>query len=765
MANQINVDLVLKGLQTATTGIKKVQDEVVKIGKAVINNRKSFDTFFKAAKTGYNGLKTSITTLKDSIFNLKTGVIALVGAFSFTKAIQAANKQEDAVNQLNIALRITGKLTQDTSDELQAFASQLQQASKFGDELILQNAALIQSLGNLEKDALKQATQAAVDLSAALGIDLTTAATLVGKAAAGEIGSFSRYGVVIQKGSTNAQTFANTLDVLNSKFGGAAKGQIETFSGATTQLSNTFGDFLEQIGFFVTKNESVIKIVKLLTTGFQALIKVLQDNEKAIINLTTKAIKFLVGGISSIIKGITSLSKKFLNFKADIENVFGSTSLSKIKDLKNEIAELQSNQASLFDSKGLTDEGKRLNRLIDQLQELKKQRKEANIERRESLDFFNEFEKTISEINKKVQSVETAQVKIKIDQSSVEKQAVSFSNSLSDALKTAFKDPFTAIFGDKKLDLSQLTAVGLNFGGSILQGAKGAQKFLTDGISSGLDLIAPGLGQAAKPIIDAFSQGPDSVKALVTDFARSLPEIAKNIILSAPAFIEALIEETPRLIESILEAIPQVVSTLATESVGKIVVKLVENVPKIIDALISQTPRLIGSIIGQLPTLIAKLGQGIIDALKNAGQFLIEQLSDFPRLLGNAAIRAGNFLIDAIKNAFESITGGVGDAVSSIGDFFGFAGGGKIPKGFNNDNFPMRATSGEYVIDRGLTAQLENFFANQQTNDNSVLTNSLLSSILSTLQNGENISTSVEFNQDTLANILVNLNRTGTRIA
>lgn len=208
------------------------------------------------------------------------GVTAAIGAAvsGFRKlaqfrreSIELAAIQEKAVNELNIALANTGKFSEQASLDLQKFASSLQQTSTFGDEAILSNAALIQSLGNLPTDKLKDATTAAADLSAALGIDLRAAATLVGKAAAGEVGSFSRYGLVIKKAKTTTETFDKALKALQDKFGGAAAGQIKTYAGSTAQLSNAFGDFQESIGALTTKSPAFIAVINTTSDLFAKL--------------------------------------------------------------------------------------------------------------------------------------------------------------------------------------------------------------------------------------------------------------------------------------------------------------------------------------------------------------------------------------------------------------------------------------------------------------------------------------------------------------
>ena len=253
------------------------------ISSGAINSIKALEKETQSLEKGFGNLNIAIKNGSGFLANFAANLAssAVIGGFNaitraatnlfdtlVTDGVKAAREQEDAINSLNVALKASGQFSEETSKSIQDFASELQKTSKFADETILQNAALIQSLGQLDEKGLKRATQAAADLSAALKIDLASAATLVGKAAVGEVGSFSRYGVAIQKGTTDAETFTNALTELESKFGGAARGEINTFSGALALANNAFGEILGTIGNVFIKNEFLMSIVKSLNTVF-----------------------------------------------------------------------------------------------------------------------------------------------------------------------------------------------------------------------------------------------------------------------------------------------------------------------------------------------------------------------------------------------------------------------------------------------------------------------------------------------------------------
>jgi len=173
-------------------------------------------------------------------------------------SVDAAAESESAFNRLKVALSQTGQLTDENVKNFKALADEIQRTTAFEDDAVISAGALLQTLGRLSGDGLIKATQAATDLSAALGIDLESAATLVGKAANGNITAFGKLGVEIRKGSTDAETFANTLKTLNDRFGGSATAQVNTFSGALAQIKNIYGDLQETIGGLITQSPSLI---------------------------------------------------------------------------------------------------------------------------------------------------------------------------------------------------------------------------------------------------------------------------------------------------------------------------------------------------------------------------------------------------------------------------------------------------------------------------------------------------------------------------
>lgn len=186
---------------------------------------------------------------------------------------------------------------------------------------------------------------------------------------------------------------------------------------------------------------------------------------------------------------------------------------------------------------------------------------------------------------------------------------------------------------------------------------------------------------------------------------------------------------------------------------------------------------------------------GFWDAIKNItvwiqrlGRLIYEGFWDGIKDIGNFFYDLGKSVANGIKDGISSLGGILGDTNvggvdvggalvgtivgGNVGGFIGgipdfsFAQGGMVPKGFPNDTFPARLTSGEFVIDRNLTSELGNFLASQNSqNGRGDVVEGLLAQLIGLMKKDQNIKTTVEFNENTLADIILNLSRNNARLA
>lgn len=199
-------------------------------------------------------------------------------------AVQAATEQEDAVNRLNTALKIQGEYTEEVSSQYQKLASTLQKTTRYGDEIILSVIQKLISLGDVAPAMMEKATKATLDFATATKTDLETAALTISKAMAGTVGALQRYGVAIEKDTDASRQAEKVLTALEKKFGGMAQKDVETFSGSIDKLQNSWSDFLETLGGFITTSpvvqSAIEKITHVIDFLNEKLIPVVENQKK-----------------------------------------------------------------------------------------------------------------------------------------------------------------------------------------------------------------------------------------------------------------------------------------------------------------------------------------------------------------------------------------------------------------------------------------------------------------------------------------------------
>lgn len=246
---------------------------------------------------GVGKIKTNFVDLAAKVFVAQQAFNAVVGVVrTFT---DAASRQEDAINKLNTQLKINGSFTEETSRSLQEFAAQMQQVTRFGDEQIIQQTAFAMAMG-ATADQAKRIIQVAADMSASLNIDLNAAVRNTAKTLGGFAGELGEVIPELKDLTTEQLRAGEGIDILSKKFGGAAKDDVNTFSGSIQQLQNSFGDLLERIGMLITGSSDSIETIKILTSLIVKLDDVIGDSTafNSRLDNTQKWIQALGGPVS-----------------------------------------------------------------------------------------------------------------------------------------------------------------------------------------------------------------------------------------------------------------------------------------------------------------------------------------------------------------------------------------------------------------------------------------------------------------------------------
>lgn len=200
---------------------------------------------------------------------------AYFSAKAIASGIQAvvaeATEGEQAVHSFNLALQAAGKFTDAASSSFQNFAANLEMTTGVQDDVILKNSAMLVSIGKLSGQGLNQATTAALDLARGMNVDVGTAFNVMAKAAQGNTMALAKYGLEVRKGATDSEKFAAALAFVENRFGGMAAGNLKTWEGVMTKLTNGFDKFKEAIGNLIIQSPKLKALFSILADGFYSM--------------------------------------------------------------------------------------------------------------------------------------------------------------------------------------------------------------------------------------------------------------------------------------------------------------------------------------------------------------------------------------------------------------------------------------------------------------------------------------------------------------
>ena len=160
-----------------------------------------------------------------------------------TASVNAANTQTQAEAKLLNAL----KGREDVQRRLIEQAGELQSKSTFGDEAIIEQQAFLAALG-LTEEQISSTITAAVQLSSALGMDLTSSVKNLAKTYGGMTGELGESIPALKNLTAEQLKTGEAVKYVNDNYKGFAEIAASTGTGPLIQLKNTIGDIAEQFG-------------------------------------------------------------------------------------------------------------------------------------------------------------------------------------------------------------------------------------------------------------------------------------------------------------------------------------------------------------------------------------------------------------------------------------------------------------------------------------------------------------------------------------
>lgn len=198
-----------------------------------------------------------------NIFAALGAAIAALAIFNFAKGwVDDANESEKAFTKLQAVIKATGGAAGFSAEQMAALSDEMEAMTGIEAEVVQQAQAVIATFRNIRGREFVEATEAAADMAAVLGGDVSSAATMVSKALNDPlqgITALSKAGVTFSdKQKDMIAQFIKTGDVasaqqvileeLRAEYGGTAEALGQTFGGQLTRLQIRLGNAGEELG-------------------------------------------------------------------------------------------------------------------------------------------------------------------------------------------------------------------------------------------------------------------------------------------------------------------------------------------------------------------------------------------------------------------------------------------------------------------------------------------------------------------------------------
>ena len=752
---------------------------------------KNLTKFGRTATKTMEGIQSSLSGVK----LLAGGVVGFLAGRKIIQGLEkitkAASVQEDAINSVNTAMKTSGEFTEAASIRMQEYASQIQQTSIYGDELILNQLALAKAFGASNEQAEKIVT-AATELAAATGKSLDEATRQVSKTLGGFAGELGEVNPAIKALTAEQLQAGQAAEILIKQYSGSALSKINTYSGAVQQLTNVQGDLLEELGFLITRNPIVIEGVKKLTDFFGEMIKVVQANQEGIGELVSKGFKKMISAVPALLKSLKFVSDAYDGIKLAIdlslqafidmalfaakaanlatwnplealqETLTGKELPNKTRDMVRELEALKKASEDSFGdniganafTKTLDEAIKKAESLTDEINKIPDKTINVNVNTQ-----VNGTDKAVAEVKKDIEGMFDLNFGVSGPGITPDKTAPGFTQE--GPKQASFWENAAATMSQafdtqmEKMNVGSTIADGFS---AALSGKQGAQKLIAAGVeAAGMMAGIPGLGQIADQLM---TLGPEGAKQMVIGFAEALPDLiiilVEALTEAAPAFMERMVEVL--LIEGGLERI--VVALL--QAVPRIAYKMSEAMVRNLNSgfvAISERFGLNLTRTFQIPGWVEDLKRYVNGLTKTPDWMSKFQLST-PAWMTRLE-ELFNWLPNAIRKAtgqggggstIGGTTGAVANKIKSLYSSKGgvvYAADGFVPRG--TDTVPAMLTPGERVLSVSQNASFEAMPV-------------LLAQILQVLGQPMTTSTSIEIDGNKLADVILQLNRQNQRL-
>lgn len=326
---ELDVSDYIESIVKATLETQKLLNKTEDVGKETEKVKDKSKTSWTIVAVGIN----QALEIGKKFIDVMAGVVNKLLEFR-----DAADDHADAIAGMNLQLKNMGIYTDNLSDKLIKNAEALEKNSNYQTTSILEGTKMLLTYNNLGEDVLPAATQAMLDMSAVMKMDLSSAAQTIGKALQDPVtglGLLSKQGFHFteqQKAMIEEMVKANNvlgaqnivLDEINLAFGGHAALQKDSID----QLKNSWISFKEVLGTVAQPAvDTLADILSTFNTNMTFLIKYYQDSKKIKSGDVTEVTKDDLGLHLSNLKREIEASKKELEMLNTVPDAYKDNTL------------------------------------------------------------------------------------------------------------------------------------------------------------------------------------------------------------------------------------------------------------------------------------------------------------------------------------------------------------------------------------------------------------------------------------------------------
>lgn len=636
---------------------------------------------------------------------------------------QKASEAEEVQRKLKESLLATGSATNKNITAFGRLADELAQTSRFDDELILGQVGIAKQFGVTNKEAAKL-LRVAVDLASATDGDLAGAVRNLGMTLDGTAGRMANQFPILQRLTAAQLRNGAAVELLGKMYEGAGARSLENYAGKQSKLGKAFDNTLEKIGLVITSNEAFLKSVDDLAEGTDAIGNSIARNETAISRWITRfyaagsaisaffgelikhegeggldifrmsiqayqntmhgAVKIndlFSGSMDNLVKKFNPVTGKFEQVTSKLKDatkemgafnaVSGKTGAafdeSALKfdrfaaDVKKDFEELEKK----FRDIGKTEVDTITNEYKRNLVTIESARVRGYLNRKSEAEILGKIElkyaKDVAEYReKKAKEAEELAKKNFAEQTA--RIQTAYSNPIQSMVDQRYGEQNTGrISGANQQNIGQVAGIGKN----LLGGKEGARNLLSAGVGAIASIWLGPMGAIIGELVGELSKGPEHVRAMMTEFFDSMPELIENLVMGVDEALMTFLEKWPEFLERMLDRLPDMVD------------RLIENLPRLIGALWKYIVK-----IGEL--FLIGILKMIWKLIEGAGKFVGKILEGAGKFVGKILEGAGRFIEELVKGAgkvFKNAFGGGGMSLGGGRNFDWTAGAGNILSG------------------------------------------------------------------------------------